>query len=714
MDFIAFYLLLLLLKSGSYAQSNAKAVLFTDPRLDVERCTHLFNNILNLPNFTNLKFQHISPIFLPALSTSPTPRELESQYKIIQNSTILVEIGPDYFYGPSYFPIQTGTNVAGVDRSRITVFDLTKDIQNKVLEAAVKHLTQNSDIVKLAYLYDDTETDIHPFTNMGNLGFMKNLIGKCIVLPLSEFDTPENALGKILIEGSYIIVLNVRQDAALKILRRAEEKNILLHPFHWIVFNAGVTLSGQQFNVDDTNFYAIEFSTNGNLQSFPELSDFSTSITPQDLICRDTAVKALLKVQSQLGQTVSDATYITSSFKADIQTWEFYSYVYTTQDTKSAYMVKITQDLQIEAGFQPLKSPPSRASLLQLMKKKGLRLGAIVVPPLITEETLENGTKNLRGPEITLAQELMKRLDVPYKITAYKEGTGIEHDGKWTGVFGNLERWDMDLLVGPLSDTYNRSASFRRTTPYQSYSYKFLLQPPFLKASMEIFQFVIAFDVYTWVMIFVAAVVVAGSLTLVHKISPNILSYSIHPSMIFVFGYLFQGVRTRSPNRASSQIVIVVWWFFCIILVIAFCANYAAYRSYTALRTLPNTLNTLLHQEYYKYSYIKGSNLELLMSTPLDPSVYALYVMINTKFDDVVPNTREQGINQTIRGGFALLDESPMIEYYARKHCLTTSEPLWYDTYVFYTPMLMPYFDILNEEIIRMKADGTIGKIFNQ
>lgn len=55
---------------------------------------------------------------------------------------------------------------------------------------------------------------------MGNLGFMKNLIGKCIILPLSEFDTPENVLSRILIDGSYIIVLNVRQDAALKILKR--------------------------------------------------------------------------------------------------------------------------------------------------------------------------------------------------------------------------------------------------------------------------------------------------------------------------------------------------------------------------------------------------------------------------------------------------------------------------------------------------------------
>ncbi|VDN98484.1 unnamed protein product [Rodentolepis nana] len=584
-------------------------IVFTDSRFDAKRCTLLFNNILNLPNFTELKSQLIAPLFLPTLSTPPTAGELENQYTIIQNTSILVEIGPDYFYGPKYFPNQTVTNVDSVMRARITAFDLTNDIQNRVLEVAVKHLALNSDIVNLAYVYDDTEMD--------KFGFMNSLNEMLNVHSLSSFETPEDVLGQILMDGSNIIVLNVRQNAALEILKRAEVKNILQQPFYWIVFNAGITLSGQHFNVEDTNFYAIEFSTNGNLERFPELSSLTRPISPQDLIFRDTAVKALVEIQSKLSQ--------------------------------SAYKVTVNQTLEIEAGFQAPKPPPSRASLLQLLKRKGLRLGTVVMPPLITEETAENGTGQIRGPEIALAEELMRRLNVSYEITAYKLEIGAENDGKWTGVFGNLQKWDMDLLVGPFTNTEERLSSFRSTSPYQSFSYKFLLLPHSLKASLEIFQFTLAFDVYTWVMIFVAAVAIAGSLILLHRISPNTHSFGIHPSMIFVFGYLFQGVRTRSPSTAPSQIVIVVWWFFCLLLVIAFCANYAAYRSFTSLVTLPNTPSTLLHQEYYKYSYINGSNLEFLMSMTQDPSIYQLYLTINSKFDDVIADTRENGIDQVRR-----------------------------------------------------------------
>nr|CUU98782.1 hypothetical transcript [Hymenolepis microstoma] len=715
MKFRISYLFLLLLTPGIYAQSNAKSVLFTDPRFDAERCTLLFNNILNLPNFTELKSQQISPLFLHALSTPPTSRELASQYKIIQNTSILVEIGPDYLYGPNYFAKQTATNVDSVMRSRITAFDLTKGMQNRVLEAAIMHLVRNSDIVNFTYVYDDTETLIHPFSKMVNFGFMNDMIKKVTVHPLSSFDTPEDVLGQILVEGSNIIVLNVPQNAALEILKRAEVKNILQQPFYWIVFDAGITLSGQQFNVEDTNFYAIEFSTNGDLKRFPELSSFTRPITPQDLVFRDTAVKALVEIQSQLKQTVSIPTYITSSFdQNDKQTWIFYSYMYTSQDIQSAYKVTIDESRKIEAGLQAPKPPPSRESLLQLLKRKGLRLGTVLIPPLITEETTGNSSRKLRGAEIALAEELMRRLNVSYEITTYELGIGFEDGGKWTGVFENLQKWDMDLLVAPFTNTEERSASFRCTTPYQSFSYKFILLPHSLKASLEIFQFTLAFDVYTWIMIFVAAVAIAGSLALLHKISPNSLSFGIHPSMIFVFGYLFQGVRTRSPSALSSQIVIVVWWFFCLVLVIAFCANYAAFRSFNALETLPNSPNTLLHQEYYKYSYIKGSTLEFLMSITQDPSIHEIYVMINTKFDNVSPDTREEGLDQVLRGGFALLDESPMIDYYARKHCLTISEPLWYDTYVFYTPKLMPFFDIINEELIRMKEDGTVDAILEE
>lgn len=61
-----------------------------------------------------------------------------------------------------------------------------------------------------------------------------------------------------------------------------------------------------------------------------------------------------------------------------------------------------------------------------------------------------------------------------------------------------------------------------------------------------------------------------------------------------------------------------------------------------------------------------------------------------------------------------MLDESPFIEYYARKYCLETSLTLWHGAYVFYTPKLLPYYKIINDELRLMIADGTVDRIYKR
>ncbi|KAH9283249.1 hypothetical protein ECG_03849 [Echinococcus granulosus] len=115
-----------------------------------------------------------------------------------------------------------------------------------------------------------------------------------------------------------------------------------------------------------------------------------------------------------------------------------------------------------------------------------------------------------------------------------------------------------------------------------------------------------------------------------------------------------------------------------------------------------------------RYAYINGSNMESMMRVPLDPTIHALYTEINTKFRDMIPPNRSAGIDEVIKGGFALLDESPFIEYYARKYCLETSSALWYGAYVFYMPKLLPYYKIINDELTLMIADGTVDRIYKR
>ncbi|CDS42936.1 glutamate receptor ionotropic kainate [Echinococcus multilocularis] len=704
----------------SSAQLIAQSILFTDPLLDPKRCSIVFASILQRKEFANLSTFTIAPLFLNELKFPASVVDLENQLQIIKNVNIFVEIGPDYFYGPLFFPPEWKTGMNNVNRSRIVGFDLTFDVQNEVIKSAFNHLTSDIGVVKLAYFFDYAEGGIHPFIHIEIFQFLEQKVGQFLLYQLRDFASVEDALSKILVDGANVIVLNVGQRAALKLLEKAQEKNILQQPFYWLVFNAGVTLSGVELYVGNANFFAVEFSTNGRFTEFPELSAIPKPITPKDLIFRDTAVVGLQRLARLLSKTVpNDITLITSTRDGMenpvIQLkWKFYSYVDTNFDSRSAYEVTVLNNGSIMASFQALKQPPSRELLLNRMRSKPFRLGTIKVPPVITEETDKTGAVTVSGPEIVLAKALLNRLNVSYNITIFDLGAGKEVDGRWTGVFGLLEEWDIDLLVGPFSETWDRSKSFLSTSPIRSITYNYMYLRPSLKASLQIFQFVVAFDGYTWLLIFITAALFAGALTLLHKISPNTLSYTIHPSMLFVFGYLFQGVRTRPPSQASSQILIVVWWFFCLVLVIAFCANYAAYRSFTALETLPTTIFTLLHQEYYKYAYINGSNMESMMRVPLDPTIHALYTEINTKFKDMIPPNRSAGIDKVIKGGFALLDESPFIEYYARKYCLETSSALWYGAYVFYMPKLLPYYKIINDELTLMIADGTVDRIYKR
>ncbi|EUB60050.1 Glutamate receptor U1 [Echinococcus granulosus] len=728
--------------------------------------------------FSDLPVSEIRPMFLNELKV-PAPRaKLENQLKVIKNETIFVEIGPDYFYGPSFFPPVWKTNMADINRTRSVGFGLSSDVQNSVIGAAFEHLTSQIGIAKLAYILDNRGCKcVHDKTSIVDIRtfqFLKGTVNQFRVYHLCDFANVEGALSKILVGGANVLILNVAQQVALELLRKAEEKNILQHPFHWLVFNAGVTLSTEDFYVYDTNFFAVEFSTNGKLTDFTELSALPKPITPKDLIFRDMAVVGLQKLAKLLKKDVSPTLPAASTFAiistftlANIampptqkfhrqqicqydltvkpiatcstscstitsnwpgvqceecanssnsqtrpvaepravecnpyhrrlasclsviaptrdkqqlllitacsrstlrnpvplitstvddvdaeklqQIWHFYSYMDSKFDSTSLYKVQISTNGSISGNFQALKPPPERGLLLSRMRRKPLRLGTVVVPPVITEEIDANGAVTLRGAEIVLAKELLGRLNVSYNITVFDTNFGEKVDGRWTNIFSHLEQWDIDLLVGPFSETWDRMISFRSTTPIRSIAYNFMYFRPSLSALTQIFQFVIAFDASAWLLIFLATVSIGVALALIHKISPNTHGFSIHPAIIFVFGYLFQGVRTRPPSQTSSQILIVVWWFFCLILVIAFCANYAAYRSFTALKTLPTTIFTLLHQEYYKYAYINGSNMESMMRVPLDPTIHALYTEINTKFRDMIPPNRSAGIDEVIK-----------------------------------------------------------------
>ncbi|VDL97785.1 unnamed protein product [Schistocephalus solidus] len=174
-----------------------------------------------------------------------------------------------------------------------------------------------------------------------------------------------------------------------------------------------------------------------------------------------------------------------------------------------------------------------------------------------------------------------------------------------------------------------------------------------------------------------------------------------------------EGIKTRAPNRLSSQIVVVVWWFFCLIFIVCFVSNYAAYISFTALSTLPNDPTSLLQQKDYTYGFVKGSTTEYFLSTSTQKDLQAIYnTVVDQSSQNIVPN-RTVGVERVAQGGFALIDESPYVDYYADFYCLEKGQPFWQYSLVFFLPNNYPYFELIESEMKQLISDGYITGILS-
>uniref|UniRef100_A0A0R3T6X6 PBPb domain-containing protein n=1 Tax=Rodentolepis nana TaxID=102285 RepID=A0A0R3T6X6_RODNA len=464
--------------------------IFTEYTTDARRNSQIFASLLKRPEYTNLKASKISPIFLNPPTIPATASELENLYRNIKNTSIYVQIGPDNYYGPSFFPKQTETNNPRITRKSFIGFDLSLTIQHSVIEVAIAHLVANLDVIRLAYILETigefdlfdgnclqpvtvpeelarsfqrrTET---PFTRQILLdeeifGFLSGTIGHFRVYYVADFENPEELLNAILVDDANVFVVKAKQESTLKILQTAQTKNILQHPFSWLTFNGAVTLAENDLNVQNANFIAIELSPNGNLFDYPEFTEIPKPITSVDLIFRDTAVFALSTLAEQLNKPIENVSYITTTIegvnKETIkQTWNFYSYVNAQYNIESSYKVTVSENGSVSATFQNLKSPPTTQEVLEMMQSRTLRLGTIVAPPLVTTELDTRGKLVPKGPEIAVAMEIMRRLNLSYEITIFDSPMNVRSGDGLSGLFKHLSQsvsWlQFEFLIEPTS-----------------------------------------------------------------------------------------------------------------------------------------------------------------------------------------------------------------------------------------------------------------------
>nr|VZI00293.1 unnamed protein product [Spirometra erinaceieuropaei] len=379
--------------------------------------------------------------------------------------------------------------------------------------------------------------------------------------------------------------------------------NVLMPPIRWLILNGGLTLSQFKLNKPLTNILIVELATNGRADACPELSAVSQPYTPSDLIFCDMAKWGLYKLDGILNPasppaqptTFTTSTEITPVGNAISQKWVFWVYTQASFNATSENYIIIDTNGQVAKSLPDLKLSPSLEQLLDAARQSTFRIGI---------------------------------------------------------------RRELDMIAGPFPAIEPMTTDFQPTSAFYSEQFNFFYKKPTLSTALQIFQFVVAFDVWVWVLTAVAAVVVAAALTLAHYLSPNRRDYGIYPSLMFTFGYLLQ-------------------------------------------------------QKEYSYGFVKGSVTENFLSTSTQRDLQAIYnTIVDQSSQNIVPN-RTVGIQRVAEGGFALIDESPYVDYYADFFCLEKGQPFWQYSLVFFLPNNYPFFELIESEMKRIISEGYISGMFS-
>nr|CAH8827832.1 unnamed protein product [Trichobilharzia regenti] len=351
-------------------------------------------------------------------------------------------------------------------------------------------------------------------------------------------------------------------------------------------------------------------------------------------------------------------------------------------------------------------------------------------PPFVIFEPYRQGV-HLEGNDqwtgfaMELLQHLSKMNHFDYiikPVSDKKFGTFDESKGKWDGLIGDLVYKKADLAVASFTITYDRERVIDFTTPFMSLSLSVIIQKSNSDPGL---QFTAPLSNEVWLSVGIAYFVVSLTLFLIGRVSPNEW-YARHPcyptiqnqftlrnSFWFTAGSLMQQSSDIIPRATSTRIIGGIWWFFILIMTSSYTANLAAFLTIDRMQADIESVEDLARQTKIKYGTIHGGSTYSFFKHSDIPTYQRMWNFMNQN-KSLFVNKTEEGIARVLEGGYALILESTLNEYYAQRNCKLTPlggllDPRGYG-------IGLPIGnnglrDLLSESILKLQKDQTLEKM---
>ncbi|KAL3860943.1 hypothetical protein ACJMK2_007038 [Sinanodonta woodiana] len=349
--------------------------------------------------------------------------------------------------------------------------------------------------------------------------------------------------------------------------------------------------------------------------------------------------------------------------------------------------------------------------------KRKLTVSTIEQYPFVFKKTDPNGTITYDGLCIDLLKELADMLNFTYELVGPLDGKfGTKRsDGRWTGLVGQLERQEVDMVAAPLSTQSERKEVMDFTYPFY-YDYTTVL----LKKTDPVKnKWMTLLKPLQWqVLVSIGAVLIKYNPYYSHLEHPEAKEVnrglnSFAAAFWYMYGVLIIQGGDRIPDSIAGRMMVGFWGLFSVVVVGIYCGNLIAFLSVTINQPLPfNTIKELAQLKgEWKWGILGGTYLEFYIQTSTTKEFIDIGKGIkefNKSDPSVLTTNIDSHVEKVRSGGYAFISNKATIESVITKECSMTKikEEFLPLNYAIGLPKNSPYTKTVSDKILSMHEMG--------